>query len=140
MKPTGSQLTVLWNQRRVSRKFKLLSLYVSNSCIYVNDTHQVINVCFIVNRAKLSYEKRIGYSKSAAAIRLFTLMADKKTNLCVAADVTDINELLKLANEVGPYICILKVHMDIVENYSEKERDELKNIAIRHNFIVMEDR
>ncbi len=88
----------------------------------------------------MSYEKRLAYSKSSAANKLFSIMSQKETNLCLAADVTDIHELLRLADEVGPYICIFKIHLDIVESYSEKERDELKNIATRHNFMIMEDR
>lgn len=67
-------------------------------------------------------------------------MSQKKTNLCLAADVLDIRKILQLADEVGPLICIFKIHADIIENYSDKERDELKNIATRHNFMIMEDR
>lgn len=67
-------------------------------------------------------------------------MAEKQTNLCIAADVTDMRELLKLADEVGPYICILKIHMDVFQVYTEKDRDDLKNKAAKYNFLIMEDR
>lgn len=93
-----------------------------------------------VNRSLLTFENRIAHSKSSAAAKLFTIMAQKNTNLCLAADVVDIKKILQLADEVGPLVCIFKIHADIIENYSEKERDELKNIAIRHNFMIMEDR
>lgn len=58
----------------------------------------------------------------------------------MAADVTDIDELLKLAKTVGPHICILKIHLDIVDLYSEAQIEELKAIANRQNFLIMEDR
>lgn len=67
-------------------------------------------------------------------------MAQKKTMLCLAANVTDMDQLLKLANIVGKHICILKVHVDILESFSKTQRDELKNIAKHHNFLIMEDR
>lgn len=94
----------------------------------------------IVNRAQLTFENRIALSKSPAAAKLFTIMIQKSTNLCLAADVLDIRKILQLADEVGPLICVFKIHADIIENYSDEERDELKNIAIRHNFMIMEDR
>jgi hypothetical protein len=37
------------------------------------------------------------------------LMDRKKTNLCVAADMIHKDEILKLADAVGPYICLFKV-------------------------------
>lgn len=89
---------------------------------------------------ELSYENRIQHSRSPAAAKLLSIIAEKKTNLCVAADVTEINTLLKLADDVGPHICIFKVHIDIVDSFSEKDLDELKNKAKRYNFLIMEDR
>lgn len=54
--------------------------------------------------------------------------------------MTNVEKLLKLANEVGPHICIFKIHADIIDDFAEKEKEELKNIAQRHNFMIMEDR
>lgn len=94
----------------------------------------------VVQRTKLPFEERIKYSKSEAATKLFSVMIEKQTNLCVAADVSQIDKLLVLADELGPYICILKIHSDIIECYSDRDREELKNLAVRHNFLIMEDR
>ena len=94
----------------------------------------------ILSRIKLPFEERIRYSKSEAATKLFSVMIEKQTNLCVAADVTQIDRLLVLADELGPFICVLKIHSDIIECYSNKDREELKNLAARHNFLIMEDR
>ena len=40
---------------------------------------------------------------------LHAIMIKKKSILCVAADVTSCQELLQLADSIGPYICLLKV-------------------------------
>lgn len=48
------------------------------------------------DRAALTYGKRIQHAENAVAKRLFKLMEDKKTNLCVAADVETTTEILSL--------------------------------------------
>lgn len=92
------------------------------------------------DRLKLPYLDRIKYAKNSIACKLFKLMSEKQTNLCVAADLSDATDLLNLAEQVGPYICLFKTHIDIIENYNEDFLDHLKEIALRHNFILFEDR
>jgi len=67
-------------------------------------------------------------------------MEEKKTNLCVAADVTTKKQLLALASLVGPEICMLKVHVDIVEDFDADLIVQLKNLAKKYNFLIFEDR
>lgn len=74
------------------------------------------------------------------ATYLFRLMHIKRTNLCVSADVTTTNELLRVAEEVGDHICILKTHADIVSDFGEKTIRGLNEIARRKKFLVFEDR
>lgn len=67
-------------------------------------------------------------------------MASKQSNLCVAADVTCTRDLLKIAENVGPHICLLKTHVDILENFNDNFIKSLKDIADKHNFLLFEDR
>lgn len=87
-----------------------------------------------------SYEDRIKYCKNVTGRKLFRIMQEKKSNLCVAADVTTKASLFRLIKEVGPYICMLKTHIDILEDFSPDVIPKLKYFAKKYNFLLFEDR
>lgn len=58
----------------------------------------------------------------------------------MAADLEDAEAILNLADSVGPYICVLKTHIDIVTNYTADFVASLTALALKHNFLLMEDR
>lgn len=58
----------------------------------------------------------------------------------MAADVTKTVDLLNVAEQVGPHICLLKTHIDIIEDFHPNFIKHLKSIAEKHNFILFEDR
>jgi len=67
-------------------------------------------------------------------------MEEKQSNLVVAADVRTKRELLNLAEQVGPEICFLKTHMDIINDFDWDLIIQLKKIAEKHHFLIIEDR
>lgn len=93
-----------------------------------------------INRLHLAFEERAKMTKNQPAADLFKIMAQKETNLCLAADLTAAVDILNLAERVGPYICAFKTHIDIVEDFNKNFVENLQSIAKRHNFLLFEDR
>ncbi|CDF34033.1 unnamed protein product [Chondrus crispus] len=90
--------------------------------------------------SKLTYLQRAEKVKNVTGRRLLELMEAKKSNLAVAADVTTKAQLLELAEAVGPEICMLKTHADIIADWDEGTGPALAEIAKRHQFLLFEDR
>lgn len=89
----------------------------------------------------MSYAARAALSSThPIAKRLFTLMEEKSTNLCVSADVTHTHELLELADTLGPLICVMKTHVDILQDFNTDAINKLKELSVKHNFLIFEDR
>lgn len=71
---------------------------------------------------------------------LLSLISIKRSNLCVSADVHTTYDLLQLAEEVGDYICVLKTHADIIDDFSKDTIKGLQEISRRKHFLLFEDR
>ena len=63
--------------------------------------------------------------------------------LCLAADVKNMRELVYLINQVGEHISILKLHIELIEDFYINFDDNcaiLKFLKIKFNFRIWEDR
>lgn len=89
---------------------------------------------------RLSYGERAKLSPNPVGRRLLELMEEKQSNLSFNPDVTSSAELLRLADLIGPEICLLKTHVDILEDFDESFAEKLTAIAKRHGFLIFEDR
>lgn len=89
---------------------------------------------------KLSYNERAAITDHPVGHELFTLMEDKETNLAVSVDVTSAEELLYFADLLGPQICMLKTHIDIIRDFTPDLTKRLSELADKHSFLIFEDR
>jgi orotidine 5'-phosphate decarboxylase subfamily 1 len=88
----------------------------------------------------LDYLSRAKFCTNPTGKMLLELMENKQTNLAIAADVTTSAELLNIASTLGPEICVLKTHIDIIEDFSPQLIAELSALAQKYNFLLFEDR
>ena len=89
---------------------------------------------------KTRHAQRAELCTNSAARKLLHLMEEKQTNLAVAADVTFSRELLSLADLLGPHICMLKTHIDVVKDFDQELIVQLQYLSAKHGFLIFEDR
>ncbi|WHF51653.1 orotidine-5'-phosphate decarboxylase [Chryseobacterium gotjawalense] len=99
------------------------------------------NVVKFKEEKRISYEQKLDLCDHSVAQKLLEIAIEKKSNLIVSADVTTTQELLALAEKVGPHIVALKTHIDILIDFnSDQTILPLKDLATKYNFLLMEDR
>lgn len=87
-----------------------------------------------------SFSDRLKCVSHPKAQELINIILRKKSNLCFSADVTESQKLLELVDKVGPHICLLKTHIDIVSDFTPDLVTELRKLAKRYDFLIFEDR
>lgn len=158
---TVSDIVVVLDRQQGGREmlekkgFRVHSLFtISDVCKILKDEGHLtddeverINDFLAGNVVKFEEEKRISYEEKleicdhSVAQKLLEIAIEKRSNLIVSADVTSTQELLALAEKVGPHIVALKTHMDILMDFDpDKTILPLKDLATKYNFLLMEDR
>ncbi|KAJ8679963.1 hypothetical protein QAD02_015750 [Eretmocerus hayati] len=92
------------------------------------------------DRLRLGFQARTNAAKNPVSRRLLSLMASKRTTICLAADLPSCRDVLDLADLVGPHIAALKLHVDILDDFNQDFVTSLKSLAAKHDFLLMEDR
>jgi orotidine 5'-phosphate decarboxylase subfamily 1 len=88
----------------------------------------------------LTFTERSHLCKNPIGRDLLQLMDKKKSNLALAVDVPTKKELLYLAEKLGPHICILKTHIDIIDDFDQDLIIKLQELAHKLDFFIFEDR
>ncbi|KAF3842922.1 hypothetical protein F7725_001771 [Dissostichus mawsoni] len=127
--------------------FKLLNVLLAAERIDAKTAQSVRE--FILDNNTFSPKKENSNGVSATkklyvhplAAKLLNIMEEKSSNLCVSLDLTSSEELLQLADSLGPLVCILKTHVDILRSdYTADFNQKLQALAEKHNFLIFEDR
>lgn len=72
--------------------------------------------------------------------RIKDIMKEKNTRLCFSADFKKQSNLFEWIHILGPHICILKTHIDILEDYDSSVNKKLIKLKEKYNFLILEDR
>nr|XP_012152645.1 PREDICTED: uridine 5'-monophosphate synthase [Megachile rotundata] len=91
-------------------------------------------------RLKTPFHVRATKAKNEIASKLFNLMEAKQSTICLAVDLTKVDAILEIADLTGPHIVVLKTHVDIIDDFNHDFIKRLKELAKKHDFLLMEDR
>ncbi|MFH1781227.1 MAG: orotidine-5'-phosphate decarboxylase, partial [Patescibacteria group bacterium] len=58
----------------------------------------------------------------------------------IAADLNTSQDILDLLDKIGPEICVAKLHVDVIDDFTPKFTDQLVKLKEKHNFLIFEDR
>lgn len=121
---------------------KITAETVKNVSEYLNNCSAPVKTLEPEKDVRLSTDflSRSKLAKNKLTKKLLELMDLKKTTLCLAADLTISNEILELAEIAGPHIAVLKIHVDIINDFNDNFIKQLKNISVKYKFYIMEDR
>lgn len=87
-----------------------------------------------------SFEERMVKAVNPVAKKLFQLMLEKRSNLVVAVDCDKAEEVLRVVEKVAGHAVVVKVHADVVKDWSREVEEALVKMAGNHKFLVFEDR
>ncbi len=72
--------------------------------------------------------------------RYMQTAAKKQTLICFAADLQTVESVRKTVESIGPYIACLKLHVDIVEDWSPDGWKDVCDLAKSLDVLIWEDR
>ena len=94
----------------------------------------------MTDRNDTEYEVRMRNATNDAARGLFGVMSRKSTNLIFSDDITDPEEMLRLADLLGDEIAVLKTHIDMIDYFTPELTKRLVELSKKHDFMIFEDR
>ena len=71
---------------------------------------------------------------------MLRFLISTKSRLCFSADFRKKRELIKWIHMIGEHICVLKTHIDILEDFDNTLINELNVLKKKYNFLILEDR
>lgn len=63
-----------------------------------------------------------------------------QSSLCVAVDVTNMNELYRIIDNVGKHVDVIKTHIDMISDFTDEDIDTLVELKNKYRFLLWEDR
>ncbi|KAG7096825.1 dihydroorotate dehydrogenase [Marasmius oreades] len=86
------------------------------------------------------YGSRAENHRNPTAKLLLETIERKQSNLAVSVDVTKSCDFLSIIDAVGPFVCLVKTHIDILEDFTQDVIFKLQKLSVEHDFVIFEDR
>ncbi|MDR1877798.1 MAG: orotidine-5'-phosphate decarboxylase [Flavobacteriaceae bacterium] len=93
-----------------------------------------------IRSSRVTYEEKLKFQAHPASKKILEIALKKKSNLIASLDVNTSREILDLAERVGEHVVAVKLHTDIISDFSEEYVSRLKKISQDKNFLLFEDR
>ena len=68
------------------------------------------------------------------------IIQQKKSNLCVSLDYEKTDKILEVCDLVKDYVVMVKIHVDIIEDFTLEFAKKLEEMCDRSNVLILEDR
>ncbi len=89
----------------------------------------------------ISYKNKTGKNLENHLTKLLKdKIKAKKSNLILSLDVDNQKDFFNILDKTAKHIVILKTHIDILKDFNPEFIVKLKEYAIKHDFMIFEDR
>ncbi|CAD6191646.1 unnamed protein product [Caenorhabditis auriculariae] len=129
------------NDQQWAEIVKALNLkYETVSRFEVSKEEEDLNVLPFTNAGRTSLQEREALTTSPLNHKIISFMKKKSSNLCLAIDYTTTEQILQMVEKAGPFVVAIKVHSDIITDFSESFTQQLVQLANNLEFIIFDDR
>lgn len=126
------------NNKQEPYIYTYLSIY---DCLKLKDTKLMENCNYGLysDNTAIEYNDNDNDYINKYTVKLKNII-NEKTNICLSLDVPLWDKFFYTLSQVADKICMVKIHLDIMENLDTINLNRLSNLSINHNFMIWEDR
>lgn len=88
----------------------------------------------------LSPKERLKYITNPITKKILNLVLEKQSNLIVSIDTLYSSSLIDLIHKVGKVSVGIKIHIDILRDFTPSLIGRLQELSEKYNFLLIEDR
>jgi uridine monophosphate synthetase len=121
----------------------------SNNLLVICSRNDDLNIEGINIHSMLKLDDFINYSSSTItpfgehAVMsnvLYRLALLKQSNIILACDLSNFDEIESIVRQLGDYIVAIKLHADIIHDFNDDMIDRLIMLKTAYNILIIEDR
>ena len=137
------EIIVICDRRKnfdILDEYSVRSIFRLETIISVLNKHKLIKNSMYSELSLLinNNNKTVMSNNNVLITKLIKIISEKGTNNCIVLDYTDFSNIIKFIKLNHYMFCVLKIHSEIIENFSNKKGLELKQLASRYNFLIFE--